>query len=260
MVVNILKKDSLGERMKGYEGVSNIRLTCRTPVILRLDGRSFHSFCKGFQKPFDEILMSTMQQTMVELCRSIQGCVFGYTQSDEISLILVDYEKLESSAWFDDKVQKMCSVAASMTSRYFNRLFIENVQLAMQNEQYKDMDFSKYTKKFFSADFDCRVFNVPKEDVCNCIIWRQKDAERNSIQMLAQSLYSHKELQGISCNDLQNKMFTEKGINWNELKTYCKRGSACRRDNEGQWKLDLDMPILQGDRWYIEDCIYFEED
>ena len=123
----------------------------------------------------------------------------------------------------------------------------------------KDVDFSKYTKKFFTADFDCRVFNVPKEDVCNCVIWRQKDAERNSIQMLAQSMYSHKELMGISCKQLQNKMLTEKDVNWNNLPIPCKRGTACKKNEEGKWFIDYEMPILTDDRKYIEDLIFVGE-
>ena len=107
-----MKNDSLGMRMKEYEAVSNIKVTRRMPLVMRFDGCSFHSFTKGFQKPFDDILMKTMQQTMEALCKDIQGCVFGYTQSDEITLILVDYRTLETSAWFDNKVQKMCSVGA----------------------------------------------------------------------------------------------------------------------------------------------------
>lgn len=254
-----MKNDSLGMRMKEYEAVSNIKVTRRMPLVMRFDGCSFHSFTKGFQKPFDDILMKTMQQTMEALCKDIQGCVFGYTQSDEITLILVDYKTLETSAWFDNKVQKMCSVGASKASRYFNKFFIDNVGLAMADPTNKDVDFSKYTKKFFTADFDCRVFNVPKEDVCNCVIWRQKDAERNSIQMLAQSMYKYKELLGISCKQLQNKMFTEKDVNWNDLPTPCKRGTACKKNEEGKWYIDYDMPILTEDRKYIEDLIYVGE-
>lgn len=252
-------KDSLGDRMKALEGVTSHKLMRRVPVVMRLDGNHFHTLTRGFKKPFDDILMKTMQQTMEALCRDIQGCVFGYTQSDEITLILVDYQTFETSAWFDNRLEKICSVGASKASRYFNKFFIDNVGLAMTDPTNKEVDFSKYTKKFFTADFDCRAFNVPKEDVCNCVIWRQKDAERNSIQMLAQSMYKHKELMGISCKQLQNKMFTEKDVNWNDLPTPCKRGTACKKNEEGKWYIDYDMPILTEDRKYIEDLIYVGE-
>lgn len=252
-------KDSLGDRMKALEGVTSHKLMRRVPVVMRLDGNHFHTLTRGFKKPFDDILIKTMQMTMEALCKNIQGCVFGYTQSDEITLILVDYQTFETSAWFDNRLEKICSVGASMASRFFNKFFIDNVGLAMADPANKDVDFSKYTRRFFTADFDCRAFNVPKEDVCNCVIWRQKDAERNSIQMLAQSMYKHKELMGISCKQLQNKMFTEKDVNWNDLPTPCKRGSACKKNEEGKWYIDYDMPILTEDRKYIEDLIYVGE-
>lgn len=112
---------ALAKRMKKYEAVSKNVLMRRTPVIIRVDGRAFHTFTKGFQKPFDEVLMSAMQDTMKYLCENIQGCVLGYTQSDEITLVLTDYKRLESDAWFDYKVQKMCSIVASMATLEFNR-------------------------------------------------------------------------------------------------------------------------------------------
>ena len=249
----------LGDRMKEYEAVFSTKLVKRMPVVIRLDGCAFRSFTRGLNKPFDEIFIRSMQQTTEALCRDIQGCVFGYVQSDEISLILVDYKNLDSDCWYDNKVQKICSVAASKASRYFNQFFISNVAIAMKDEANKGVNFTRYTKKFFTADFDCRAFNVPVDDVCNCIIWRQRDAERNSIQMLAQSLFRHNEIVGISCKQLQNKMFTEKGVNWNDLSTHCKRGSACKRDENGKWYIDNDMPILTDNRAYIEDLIRIGE-
>jgi tRNA(His) 5'-end guanylyltransferase len=149
-----------------------------------------------------------MIKTMKFLCQNIQGCVFGYTQSDEISLILVDYKKLNSSAWYDNEVQKMCSVAASLCTLKFNEVFKEEVELfssfknhISQYAEYMHETFlAAYNKALKTgAVFDCRAFNVPKEDVCNYVIWRQQDATRNSIQSLAQSVFSHKELQGLSC-------------------------------------------------------------
>ena len=122
--------DDLGTRMKTfYESAPKIHLMHRCPVAIRIDGRAFHTFTKGFQKPFDEILMKSMQETMQYLCENIQGCVFGYTQSDEITLILVDYKNLTSTAWFDYDVQKVCSIAASMATMAFNKFFYENVFL-----------------------------------------------------------------------------------------------------------------------------------
>lgn len=189
---------ALAKRMKKYEAVSRNVLMRRTPVIIRVDGRAFHTFTKGFQKPFDEVLMSAMQDTMKYLCENIQGCVLGYTQSDEITLVLTDYKRLESDAWFDYKVQKMCSIVASMATLEFNRK-MKRYAVKYANSGSGDeitKQFGTYAKAINKgAMFDARVFNIPKEEVTNDIYWRQLDASRNSIQMLGQAYFSHKELQ-----------------------------------------------------------------
>lgn len=254
---------SLGDRMKQYEAVSKSCLIRRMPVILRLDGCHFHTFTKGFEKPFDEVLMGSMIRTMKFLCQNIQGCVFGYTQSDEISLILVDYKKLNSSAWYDNEVQKMCSVAASLCTLKFNEVFREEVHNHVPKYFTENPTLlSAYNKALKSgAVFDCRAFNVPKEEVCNCIIWRQQDATRNSIQSLAQSQFSHKELHGLSCDKLHDKLFKERNINWNDLEVYKKRGTACynRGEEHSDWSVDFAMPILTQDRDYINKHIFVGE-
>lgn len=254
--------NSLGDRMKQYELVSKSRLVHRMPVIIRLDGCHFHTFTKGFEKPFDAVLMNSMIRTMKFLCQNIQGCVFGYTQSDEISLILVDYKKLNSSAWYDNEVLKMCSVASSLCTLAFNRIFREEVHKHVPeyfNDKEKGKCLSAYNKALETgAVFDCRAFNVPKEDVCNCLIWRQQDATKNSIQSLAQSKFSHKESHGLSCDKLQDKLFTGCGINWNDLEVYKKRGTTCynRGEEHSDWVVDLNMPILTQDRDYINKHIF----
>lgn len=250
-----MKFESLGNRMKRYEETSRFKLTRRVPVILRLDQRAGHTFTRGLEKPHDEVYMKSMQETMQYLCKNIQGCVFGYTQSDEITLVLVDYKEIDTDSFFDYTVQKVSSIGASICTRIFNKRFVENA-----TELYSEKEnFATYKRKFWEAEFDCRAFNVPREEVCNCVLWRQQDAERNSIQGLAQSMFSHKELHGLSCNLLQNKMFNEKGVNWNELPTVKKRGTACLKDADGKWVIDTEMPILKGeDRQYVESLIYFE--
>lgn len=253
-------KDDLGKRMKEfYEEVPKIKLCRRTPVAIRIDGKAFHTFTKGFKKPFDKILMKSMQETMKYLCENIQGCVFGYTQSDEITLILIDYKKIDSAAWFDYEVQKMCSVSASMATVAFNHFFAENVTVKLFGLAV-DID-AKYfenliEKKGSGAMFDARCFNIPKEEVANLVYWRQLDATRNSIQMVGQANFAHKQLQGKSCNEIQDMLMLEKGINWNDFPIPCKRGTSCiKKDSEG-WVLDYNMPILKGeDRSYIEDLI-----
>ena len=257
--------DDLGKRMKEfYEQVPKTRLVRRLPVALRIDGKSFHTFTKKFKKPFDEILMKSMQETMKYLCENIQGCVLGYTQSDEITLILVDYKELNSSAWFDYEVQKMCSISASMATLAFNKAFKKNVEALIEEcDHLMDEDESKYVDVLYAAIdkgamFDSRCFNIPKEEVTNLVYWRQLDATRNSIQMVGQANFSHKELQGKSCNDIQDMLHEEKGINWNDFPIPCKRGTACIKKDTG-WVIDKEMPILKNeDRDYVEKLIYFE--
>ena len=258
------KRDSLGDRMKGnYENRSKTYLVRRMPVIIRLDGKAFHTFTRGFNKPFDEVMMQTMQQTTLKLCQEIQGCVFGYTQSDEITLVLVDYNDINTDAWFDYSVQKMCSVASSMCTLYFNKIFAEMVDVFIANsdvtpeEEKLERVYNKAIEK--GAMFDARVFNIPVEEVTNCILWRQQDATRNSISSLAQSKFSHKELQGKSSSQMQDMLMEKFGINWNDLTIPEKRGTAVYKrtiNDTTEWIVDYQMPILKGeDRNYVENLI-----
>lgn len=281
--------DDLGVRMKTfYEQIPKTKLMRRCPVAIRCDGRSFHTFTRNFQKPFDEVLIKSMQETMKYLCENIQGCVLGYTQSDEITLILVDYKKLTSSAWFDYEVQKLCSIAASMATMAFNKAFVKEVkkysfELSMgihTDEERRLLDiYDKAIDK--GAMFDARCFNVPKEEVTNLCYWRQLDASRNSIQMVGQANFSHKELQNKSCNDIQDMLMTQKGINWNDLPTYQKRGSCCVRNkiaiesdgvmataqlrdtskSENEWIIDTNIPLFKGEgREYIDRLVFVGEE
>lgn len=255
----MIDKTDLAKRMKTYEAVSKTTLVRRMPVIVRVDGKSFHSFTRGFDKPFDKVLMNAMKETMKYLCQNIQGCVLGYTQSDEITLVLIDYKKLNSSAWFDNEVQKICSIAASMATSAFYREFLNSMLRFCDSEDYDFGMWCKYNGAISNgAMFDARCFNVPKEDVCNNIYWRQLDATRNSIQMVGQANFSHKQLQNKSCAKIQEMLFSEKGINWNDLSADKKRGSCCVKKDEG-WVIDNDIPIFKGDgRKYIEDLIFIE--
>lgn len=263
-------RDELGVRMKEYyESIPKTKLVRRTPVAIRIDGKAFHTFTKGFKKPFDTVLFNSMRETMKYLCSNIQGCVLGYTQSDEITLILIDYKNLNSSAWFDYEVQKICSISASMATMAFNRFFYKNID-QWGREAFSDWDeggtiemgdeelrklleaYNKAIEK--SAMFDARCFNIPKEEVTNLIYWRQLDAIRNSIQMVGQAHFSHKELQGKSCEEIKN-MLLERGINWEYLPLPLQRGSCCIKKEEG-WVVES-IPIFKGEyRKYIDDLIF----
>lgn len=263
---------TLGERMKEYEMQSRTRLLRKVPVIIRLDGKAFHTWTKGLDRPFDRNLMHIMQKTMLALCKQIQGCVLGYTQSDEITLVLVDYQRMESMAWFDNQVQKMCSVAASIATSAFEKALDEEIDELDVDAQKYYWDNQLFTQeeciekkyllisKKWKANFDARAFNIPIHEVINNLIWRQQDATRNSINMVGQSLYPHKELQGIGTKELQNKMLTEKNVNWNDYKTDEKRGIAAIKDNDGKWFIDELTPIFTEDRDYINKLVYPESD
>ena len=254
-------RDALGDRMKTYyEEVTKTRLTRRTPVIIRLDGCHFHTFTRGFKKPFDENMTYAMQLTMKYLCENIQGCVLGYTQSDEITLVLVDYKELNTSAWFDYEVQKITSVSAAMATYAFNKYFKEVCAANLHHDWYSDPIQLAHEKAIKTgAYFDARCFNIPKEEVTNCILWRQLDAERNSVNSLAQSLFSHKSLQGLNLKDTKTKIEAEKGIIWGELPTTQKRGSCCIKQDE-KWIIDDDIPrFIDEGRDYVEKLVFVGE-
>lgn len=246
------KNSALDTRMKTfYEAVPKTRLMRRTPVAIRIDGKAFHTYTRHLRKPFDEILVASMQATMKYLCENIQGCVFGYTQSDEITLILIDYQTLTTSAWFDYEVQKMCSVVASMATMAFNKNFT-NYAETMILEGLFSFDYIQALKQAEgNAMFDARVFNIPKEEVVNLVYYRQLDASKNSVQMVARTYFSDAQLKNKNTDEMQDMLFTQYGVNWNDLPTDVKRGSACVRVN-GKWKIDHDIPIFKGDnREYI---------
>ena len=254
-----MKKDNLGDRMKeNYENRAKTQLLRRIPVIIRLDGKAFHTFTRGFKKPFDDILIEAMQQTMLTLCKEIQGCVLGYTQSDEITLVLTDYKKLETSAWFDYDVQKICSVSASIATLAFNRSFAKQCKLYAPSHS-TDINNAHINSIYNGALFDSRCFNVPKEEVTNCILWRQQDAIRNSINSVGQANFSHKELQGLSTDQILGKLLEEKQIDWNKLPVHLQRGSCCiKREVDGvySWFIDTEIPIFKGEsRNYIENLL-----
>lgn len=210
---------TLAKRMKeNYEMRTRQYLTRRLPTIIRLDGKAFHTYTKGLNKPFDEGLIEDMQETTKFLCENIQGCRIGYTQSDEITLVLIDYDKIETSAWFDYNVQKMTSISAAIATAKFNELRTRRLYDESQGT------VTPYSNNKL-AFFDSRVFQIPeKEEVVNCLIWRQRDAEKNSVAMLAQSLFSHQELHKKNGSDMQEMCF-QKGYNWNDLHFSKKRGS-----------------------------------
>ena len=266
------EKDSLGDRMKeNYENRSKTYLVRRTPVIVRLDGKSFHTFTKGFKRPYDEIFHTAMNNTLKYLCENIQGCKLGYTQSDEITLLLMDDDTLTTDAFFDYNVQKVCSITASMATLKFNQYFRTACnEFFAGKSNLGNYHTTMMCAKDKGAMFDSRCFNIPKEEIENCFIWRQQDCTRNAIQMLGQTIFSHKDLQGKSCNNIQDMLMLQRGINFNDMPIEFKRGVCCVKEiyypapapgyedcdidastARTRWVIDKNIPIFTQDRLYI---------
>lgn len=228
-----MDKDSIGNRMKNnYENRSRYYLTRRTPVIMRLDGRAFHTLTRNCEKPFDLKFSEIMNDTALHLCNNIQGVKCAYIQSDEISILLTDFDKLTTDAWFDYNIQKMTSISASLAFTYFSINFSLGI-------------------------FDSRVFNIPKEEACNYFIWRQQDWTRNSLQMLSQSIFSHKELQNKNQQNMHDMLYS-KGVNWNNLSSIWKNGTFIFKNNYGFFSINNSI-IFKENRNIINDFLIGEE-
>ena len=282
-------RDDLGNRMKEYESRNRYFLQKRIPVVIRLDMRAGHTYTRGFGRPFDDIFIASMQNTAKYLCENIQNVKLSYQQSDEITLVLVDYDQLNTECFFEYRLDKLCSIVASMATMAFNKAIEDATDLAFNKEFYElglgstpsedeedeynktlealEEKYDKYYSKAGKAMFDARCFNIPKEEVTNVIYWRQLDATRNSIQMVGQANFSHKELHGKSCNNIQDMLMEQKGINWNDFPTYQKRGSCCIKENyetengmRTRWIVDKDIPIFKCDgREYVDRFVYVGE-
>lgn len=255
-------KTSLGDRMKQFEAVTQSHLMRRMPVIIRLDGRAFHTFTKRLPKidpslnvsPFSTVMHEAMTRTTASLFVNVQNCVLAYTQSDEISLLLTDWNNFETQQWFDGNVQKIVSSSASIATAAFNFAFF-------MTEDAPD----KATWMGDLAHFDSRVYNLPKEEVTNYFIWRQQDCSRNSVQMLGRFHFSQKEMHGKNNSEVQDMLMLEKGVNWNDIPTWMRRGTCIT--NKGispfssamQYVIDDNIPIFTRDRFYIEECMLTHE-
>lgn len=207
------KGDSLGDRMKRYENCYRLYLTRRTPVLIRLDGRAFHTLTKSCEKPFDHELIYAMNMAATAVANDMQGCVAFYHQSDEVTFFLRDYQSLVSEAWFDYNKSKIESVSASVMTAHFNA------------------GFKKFDKL---AYFDSRSFNIPKEEVVNAFLWRVRDWQRNSVTMVASEHFSHKELHGKNMTDRLDMLY-EKGVEYHKLDHHLRYGSLWISDGSNRW-------------------------
>jgi tRNA(His) guanylyltransferase len=235
-----MPNDSIGDRMKDqYEDRTRISLPRRTYTILRVDGKAFHTYCRLMSRPYDKDFMMVMDLTARRMLPDLMGGEFAYVQSDEISILLTDFSKPNTEAWFDGNIQKMTSIGASMATAYFN------------DSHACDLEMSptfKFVNPRHPAMFDARVFTIPDHvEVENYFIWRQQDAVRNSILMLAQHYYSPKQMHGKNCSELQD-MIHEKGDNWNDHPVRFKRGGLVYYDSAAQpypvWKIADECPTF----------------
>jgi tRNA(His) guanylyltransferase len=222
--------DSLGDRMKRqYEDISRVMLPRRTHTIVRVDGKAFHAYTRKMERPYDKQFMEVMDAVACALCAEMQGSQFAFVQSDEISVLLTDFAKPDTSAWFDGNLQKIVSISASVATAEFN---------------------SRQVWGRPHACFDSRAFTIPDYiEVENYFIWRQKDAERNSIQMLAQHYASHKQLHGKNISEQQD-IIHDHGDNWNDHPAGFKRGRIAQRHT-----IELEPPIFTQDRDYLRRMI-----
>lgn len=206
------KRDSFGDRMKTYERLSESQLIPNLPIVVRLDGKSFSKYTSRLERPYDLKLIELMQNTCKHLMKISHNIKVAYQQSDEITLIISnDYD---NPVEYSGRVQKLCSILAAECSVYFatHAYILEN---ALHDHPV----------------FDCRIFNVPDwVEASNAVLWREQDATKNSIQLAGQSNFSHKEMQGLKNNQIQEKLLLEKNINWNDYPASFKRGSYIKRE------------------------------
>jgi len=252
-------RDTLGDRMKDYEdkAISLDRSEDKF-VMIRLDGNHFHTWVKqaGLKKPFDDRMIWAMQEAAKALCETIPTCVLGYVQSDEISLVLKKGENPNSEPWFSNRIQKLCSVSASIATATFN--------------QYIQTFFSDEEKKPPLAYFDARVIFMPTLDECiNCLIWRQNDCIKNSVSCLAQSLFPQKVLLKKNTDEQKRMMLEEKGVDWNALSTVKKLGTLVHKaksmgiyDGKAFWRAkffaDLETPRFTESKQFLLDAYSFK--
>lgn len=250
---------TLGDRMKAYEKVEIKNLEPKTPAIIRLDGRAFHTYTKGFNKPYDEVIGEAMKYTTQKLCEEVQNVRIAYSQSDEITLFMADYGGKNTQQWFSGDLQKIVSLSASIATYYFNEYMEKN-------------HWIKFPEKKKPATFDARAFNMPRHEVVNNFIWRQQDGIRNSIASLAQTHFSDKELLRKSTAQMLT-MLQEKGIDWDKQESYKKRGFCVTKEyyvldpiaeglepsKRSKWVIDNEIPIFSEDRSFIDTLVLIGE-
>jgi tRNA(His) guanylyltransferase len=212
--------NSLGDRVKRYEAAYNHRLTPRMPVIIRVDGRAFHTYTRGLARPFDGDLMTIMEYAALGTAAEMQGFKLAYAQSDEVTFLLTDFDQIDTQGWFGYELNKVVSLSASIFTAYFNHL-------ATTPCMFKAVRCETMVNRL--GTFDSRAFNVPIDDVPNVFVWRQRDWERNSLQMLARAHFSHTQLHNKGRQEIHD-MLHGINVNWANLEPREKNGTFILRD------------------------------
>ncbi len=242
-----LKKDGLGDRMKRYEAVSRPRLVPRLPLIIRADGKAFHTLTRDMQRPFDPEFVEHMLHVALALCREIDGAQMAYVQSDEISVLVRDDQAHDTQPWFDKELDKIVSIMAGIAS----------AEMSLRLDR--------------RAVFDARAFVLPPAEVVNYYVWRQQDATRNSVSMAAYAELGKKLgvkeaqalLHGKTWGEQQEMLFAHCGINWSQYPAHLKRGACIVPGNEERagrdglitrriWQAEREIPVFTADRFFIE--------
>lgn len=251
MIKNKHNNKTLNDRMKEYESNAKIKLIKKMPVIIRVDGRAFHTFTKGFVKPFDTLFLEAMRKTALDLFKSVPNCRFAYTESDEITLILDDSNTILDTAFYDNDLEKLVSVTASMTTMFFNNNFASVIERGEKSA----IDTTIYKKKLYKATFDSRAFNVPYHEVDNVILDRQLDSKRNSLNAYAQSLYPQKVLNGKKHDDLIDLLHA-KGMKYHDIDVSLRHGVAVYKDETDKVVVDYDVPSLLIDKTFVSRRVF----
>lgn len=236
--------DKLGDRIKSeHEDTTRFFLEKKNYHILRLDGKAFHTYTKGCKRPYDEDLMSHMDEVAKKLCAQIQGAKFAYTQSDEITIVFTDFDTPETHLWFDGNIQKIASVSASMATAYFNQMRTDYPAIAF---------------------FDSRVFSISYQpEVFNVFIWRQLDAIKNSVQMQAHHYFGHKECENRHTGMLKEKL-AENGTPWDKSPEGFQRGRMIFKESfempattKETPKGVIEIPTHTRTRWISQPAVDF---
>jgi tRNA(His) 5'-end guanylyltransferase len=255
-------QDTLGDRIKSkYEDVFRNSIPQRTFAVIRIDGKAFHTFTKTLEKPHSAELSEAMDHAAQVLCKEMMGCKLAYGQSDEYSFLLTDFEKEESEMWFNGNIQKIVSVSSSIFTAAFNDHW----------EKVRPMSFKPRL-----AMFDARVFVIPsRNDVFQYFLWRQKDASRNSLTMLASCHFSHKQLHGQD-RDAKHELLQSVGVKWTDWPTSFRHGRVVRRVSqqrtvsyvhkktkekiskdveESVWQVDREIPVFTRTSDYLDSVV-----